>query len=301
ANNTPGLYRRVLNEACGIRIALNYGSLDDDPALFAPVIFVNDFIDARPAAFQELDAHGGVPCTTLDRYVDALRGLLHAYRARGMRGLKHSLAYTRDLSFAPVTHADAEAVFNRLAEEGYGWREAVLGYRECRPLQDYLLYRLCEIAAELDVPFVMHTGMQAHDRHRADDARPGQLWNLPHRFTATRFVLLHAGFPWLEDAALLAKQYPNVYLDLAWAHLLSPDIAVRGLRAIVDLVPMNKVIGFGGDYSVVEKVYGHLVLARRNLARAFTEKIVAGDLTLPRAQAWLRAMLQDNPARIFAV
>ncbi|OPZ84956.1 MAG: glucuronate isomerase [bacterium ADurb.Bin429] len=301
ANNTPGLYRRVLKEACRIRLSLNFGNLDDDPEFFAPVIFVNPVVETQPAAFEALEAHSGVPCTSLDRYIEALRGLLRSYHARGMKGLKHSLAYMRDLHFAPVTHADAEAMFNRLTEEGYGWRDAVLGYQERRPLQDYLVHRLCEIAAELDVPFVMHTGMQAHDRHRADDARPGHLWNLPLRFTATRFVLLHAGFPWLEDAAMLAKQYPNVYLDLAWVHLMSPEIAVRELRAIVDLVPMNKVIGFGGDYCVVEKIYGHLILARRNLARVFAEKVAAGDLTLPRAEAWLRAMLRENPAHLYAV
>lgn len=301
ANNTPGLYQRVLKETCHIRMAMNYGSLDDDPAYFAPVIFVSHFIEAQPAAFQELETHTGVVCTSLDRYVEAMRSILRAHAGRGMKGLKHHLAYMRDLHFAPVTHADAEAVFNRVTEEGYGWRDVSLGYEERRPLQDYLVHRLCEIAAELDVPFVMHSAMQAHDHHNADDARPHRLWNLAQRHRGTRFVILHAGFPWIEDAALMAKHFPNVYLDLAWAHLMSPEIATRCLRSLVDLVPLNKVLGFGGDYSVVEKVYGHLVLARRNIARALAETIIHGDLTPARAEAWLNALLRENPAQVFQV
>jgi predicted TIM-barrel fold metal-dependent hydrolase len=140
--------------------------------------------------------------------------------------------------------------------------------------------------------------MQAHERHNADDARPLRLWNLPNRHRTTDFIILHGGFPWMDDAGMLAKHYSNVYLDMAWAHLMSPAISSRALQDWIDLVPMNKVLGFGGDYGVVEKVYGHQTLARQAIARALAAKMEEG-MPLARAQAWLQAMMVDNPARVY--
>ena len=54
---------------------------------------------------------------------------------------------------------------------------------------------------------------------------------------------------------------------------MSPEITTRALLSYIDLLPMHKIFGFGGDYQVVEKVYGHLQLAKRDIARALAEKI----------------------------
>ena len=297
--NKPGLYKRVLKDACKIRVSMNFGAIEDDREFFAPVMNVVGYSEVSRGVIRELEDSFGVSCATLTAYVDAVRKRLLQLKEQGMKGIKFHFAYMRDLDFAPRTLAEAEPLFIRATEEGYGWRYASLGYEESRPLQDYMVHRLVEIAGELDVPAVFHTGLQGTIDQCADDSRPLRLWNLPHRYRKTDFVVLHSGFPWMEDAALLAKQFPNVYLDLAWAHLMSPTIASRRLETWVDLVPMHKVFGFGGDYCVVEKVYGHLTLARQNIARAFAKKIDEGALTLDRAKAWIQAMLWDNPNRVF--
>ncbi len=297
--NKPGLYRKVLKNACRIRVAMNYGSLSDDPQFFAPVLFVNHYAEVNKATIRNLEDELGVSCGSLSSYVAALRQQLQGWKAKGMKGMKFHFAYMRDLYFAPRTQAEAESLFNRALEEGYGWRSVSLGFEESRPLQDYLVHRLVEIAGELGVPVVFHTGLQAMRDHRPDDARPTRLWNLPHRYRGVDFVLLHSGCPWTEDAALLCKHYPNVYLDMGFVHLMSPEIATRALRAWVDLVPMHKIIGFGGDYCVVEKVYGHLMLARQNIAEALAAKMARDGMSWERAAAWVRAMLFDNPNRIF--
>jgi predicted TIM-barrel fold metal-dependent hydrolase len=114
-----------------------------------------------------------------------------------------------------------------------------------------------------------------------------------------RFNLLHGGLPFVDEAGTLAKYFPNVTVDMAWMHVISPDISVRALCDWVDLVPRNKVMGFGGDYLVVEKVYGHLVLARENLARALAAKVEQGALRRQEASAWARALLWDNPRALY--
>ena len=297
--NQPGLYKRVLKDACHIRVAMNFGALSDDPEYFAPVLFCAQYAEVNKAVIRGLEDSTGISCGTLNGYVDAVREEFRRFKEKGLKGVKFHFAYMRDLRFAPQAHADAERIFLRVLDEGYGWRAASLGYEESRPLQDYLVHRIVETAGELDVPVVFHTGLQAQVEHNPEDARPGHLWNLPHRYRSVKFILLHSGFPWLEDAALLAKYYPNVYLDMGWTHLMSPELSERALTAWIDLVPMNKIFGFGGDYCVVEKVHGHLVLARHDIASALATKTERGGMPLARAKAWVQALLFDNPKSVY--
>ena len=298
--NKKGLYKKVLKDACNIRLSMNYnGVVEQDEDYFAPVMFAAQYVQATRDAIRGVEDEVDSSCGTLSAYVDAVWEIHRRLKEQGNKGIKFHLAYMRDLNFAATTHADAEKVFLRLTEEGYGWRNAILGYEEMRPFHDYMIHRFCEMAGEMDMPIVFHTGMQGNVDANADDSRAHRLWNLAHRYRKTDFVILHSGFPWLEDAALLAKQYSNVYLDLAWTHIMSPEIVTRSLQSWVDLVPMHKILGFGGDYCVVEKVYGHLTMAKQNIARAFATKIENGGMTFDRAKAWIDAMFFDNPKSVF--
>ncbi|MDO8683803.1 MAG: amidohydrolase family protein [Armatimonadota bacterium] len=299
AANKPGLYKKILKDACNIRVSMNFGGMDVDREFFEPVVYGTEYTLAGREAVRDVENAVGVSCGTLDRYVSAVWERFRQLKEQGLKAIKFDFAYRRDLHFAPRTHAEAEAVFLRGVEEGYGWRRSNLGYEESRPFQDYMIHRCCEISGELDIPIVFHTGLQFNMHHNTDDARPLRIWNLPHRFRNTDFVLLHGGCPWLDDCGLLAKQYANVYLDLAWTHLMSPEIATRGLKAWIDLVPMNKILGFGGDYHTVDMVYGHLVIARQNIACALSSKIEDGAMSIDRAKKWIQAMLWDNPKRVY--
>lgn len=297
--NEAGLYRRVLKDACNIRITINYRRFPFDPEFFRPVLFVTPYVEVTKATIRDFENSLNVCCGNLTAYVEAIRERLRKSREQGMIGIKFHLAYMRDLQFLPRSTSEAEKVYDRVLEEGYGRRKTPLGYDEIRPLQDYLVHRMIEMADEMDIPVVFHTGLQGDIDQKPDDARPTRLWNLPHRYPGVDFVFLHCGMPWVEDAALPAKHFPNVYLDMSWVYLMSPEIAKRAICGYVDLLPANKVIGFGGDYGVVEKIYGHLILARQALARAFASKMEKDEMSFSQAESWLQAILYENPKRIF--
>jgi hypothetical protein len=300
--NTPGLYQRVLNDACRIATALNFSGMGVDRDFFTPVLFVTQYAEiASLDALHAIEAETGASGPTLSHYVDGLARHLDEARTKGLRGIKFLFAYSRDLRFHPVEAGLAERLFNRIVDESRGLRSFVLGYEETRPLQDHLVHRLIEIAGDLDLTVVFHTGIQAGNYNDLDNARPTQLWNLFRRFPNVRFNLLHSGLPFVDEAGLLAKYFPNVTIDMAWMHAISPEISIRALRDWVDLVPRNKVLGFGADYQVVEKVYGHLVLARENIAAALADKVDQGALTPNDARAWTRALLYDNPRAVYSL
>jgi ABC-type amino acid transport substrate-binding protein len=60
------------------------------------------------------------------------------------------------------------------------------------------------------------------------------------------------------------------------------------------------VTAFGGDYRVsVQKVYGHLLMARQALAAALSRRVDAGDFDRAEALRLARMWLDENPARIY--
>ena len=300
--NAAGLYQRVLKDACNLRVSLVFGGHEVDERHFRAVEYLSGPCDVRTMndveSMAQFMGYDGIP-PTLDRYVDILGEFLATRKEDGLAGVKFAYAYQRDLEFPGVTTHDAERVYDRIFEESQGWRDVVLGFGEARPLQNYLVHRVVEFCGELDLPVVFHTGIQAGNENRPDNCRPERLWSLINRYRGTTFVLLHGGIPWVNEAALLSKYFANVYLDMTWMHIISPEISRRALSAWVDLLPKNKINGFGGDYSVVEKVYGHLVMAKENIAHTLASFVENGAMTTDEAMQWAKAILHDNPARIY--
>lgn len=98
---------------------------------------------------------------------------------------------------------------------------------------------------------------------------------------------------------MMCKYFPNVYLDMAWLHIISPELSCRMVGVFLDMVPLNKLLGFGGDYLVVEKVYGHLCIARENLCRALTEKVENKGIGEDDAHHFLEECLCNNASRVY--
>jgi len=294
AANKPGLYRRVLKEACGIVTSLNNTGVGADAEFFLPVRGADALAAADPLPGRRaLEKEVGRDLPTLARYVQGACDAVQADVRRGLKGLKFGAAYSRPLYFADVAEADAARAFDRVFAAAKEGRPPPLD--EVRPLQDYLTHRLVALAGDLGLTAVFHTGLQAGNENTLDNARPERLTSLFGRHPKTRFDVFHCGLPWIEEAGILAKYFTNVWVDFAWVHAISPEMAARALRTYVDMVPRNKVLGFGGDYLVVEKVYGHLELARDNIARALADRMADGALTEDHALAWARAILHDNP------
>jgi len=99
---------------------------------------------------------------------------------------------------------------------------------------------------------------------------------------------------------VLAKLFPNVYVDFCWAHIISGSAARRTLHEMLETVPVNKIFGYGGDYRFVELSYAHAQMARRNIAQVLAEKVESGFATEDEALEIARLLLHDNPARLFS-
>lgn len=63
--------------------------------------------------------------------------------------------------------------------------------------------------------------------------------------------------------------------------------------------PANKILTFGGDYSTVEPVFGHAVIARRGIALALSELVEEGWLSLDDALEVTDTIMNGNARKIF--
>lgn len=302
AANRPGLYTHVLQDACGIRRSMNFVEGPVDRQYFNWVKYTGSYtMLGHLNEILSLERAWNKSLPTLQRYVAGMLESLQADVKAGVKGFKISQAYVRPLDFDATTAHDAELVYNRLFNESKVWNPHALGSAEIKPLEDYLTRLIVEFAGDNNLLVVIHVGFQTAQYMKLDDARPHRLWEMIRRYRGTRFSMLHGGLPWVEEGAVMARMHPNLTIDMGWMHIMCPEIAVQALKYYFDMVPMNKVLGFGGDYLVVEKVYGHLQIARQNIARALSERVDNGSMPMEQARRWCRKLMHDSANEFYGL
>ncbi|MHB9026572.1 MAG: amidohydrolase family protein [Armatimonadota bacterium] len=289
--NAPGLYRRVLEDACHIRTALTIPigpvTLPAPEPYFRYILFI-PFYFGRGLNWEALrhpDIAPGTTIDTLDEYLAALDDFLSISKVGGMVGIKIASLPTGD----EVSHAAAAHLFESL-------RDTDTTLPPANPLRDVIIDHAIARAVELDLVVAVHTGYW-NDFRQID---PLHLIPLLQRHPAARFDVFHLGYPWVRETLMLAKGFPNVWLNLCWTHVMSQRMATDALDEALDLLPTNKILGFGADYwKPVEKVYGHLVMAREDIARALAPRVVDGRMTEAQALDIAHQWLWDNPVALY--
>ena len=293
----PGWYRHVLKKMAKIDISIiDTEATDVDRELFAPVMRLDHFIAILSRQdLLSLEEESGTAINSLDDLVKAMRTTLQKYVANGVVGFKSALAYERTLKYDKVSQSEAETAFNRIAShrgESSSWLEA-------KPLQDYMMHQVIRGTIEVGLPLQIHTGLQEGNENTITNSIPTHLLNLFVEYRAAKFDLFHGGYPYMHEWVTLAKNFANVYADLSWVHIISPEIGRRLLHELIETVPGNKIMAYGGDSITVEMAYAHSRMARQVVTRVLSEKVSEGYLKEDEAIFLARRMLRDNPATLF--
>ena len=286
ADNTPGLYRRILQERCNIRYSItcvDRAYFPHDPGLRGITMLVKAEGAGRDL-ITTLSARSGREIRTLEDATEAAQSLLRRDVEKGAVGFKMMVGHHDPPDPKSAEKALRQAL--RPSEEP-GFFPA---------LRDYLFDKCLDIAADADIPVAVHTGYWGDFR----ELDPKFMFSFADRRRDVRFDMFHLGMPMVRDAALIGKVLPNVTLNLTWCPIISQLQTTRMLGEIIDLVPLNKVIAFGGDYRVaVQKTYGHLALARETVASVLADRIQADDFDREHAVHVAKLWFHDNPSRIY--
>lgn len=308
AANRPGLYGRVL-DTCNIGAVLNQngGEAMADNRIF-PVLplpffsetrqtkesFTRPYNDAgafraRPESpYTELVRPvfpEGTIIETLDDFAQAVLAYMHAAKQAGAVGFK-----TDAKQYSPVSRADALNAFSALMEC------RVDALPNINPVKNYILDLCFAEAAALELPVAVHAGYWGDFRL----LNPTNIIPVVMKHTKTRFDLYHLGYPYIREALMMGKGYPNVHINFCWLHIIAPQQAQDALDAALDLLPKNKIIAFGGDYILsVENIYGHLTLARQNAAAVLARRVCDGRMRESAALDAAKWMFYNSAAALY--
>jgi uncharacterized protein len=214
--------------------------------------------------------------------------------ADGAVGFKTIAAYRTGLRIDPtVTMDDAEA---SLADH-----RGTPVRRRGKACRDLVLRRALGVAADLGLPFQVHTGFGDSDIRlsESDPLLLEELLRTPEGSAAT-LVLIHGAYPWHEQLAYLAMVTPNVHAEISLHQLFSPMTTADRLLRLLDLAPATKVL-LGTDGHAEPELFWFGAEMLREAWHA-----VAGRLREAGARArWVdgveSAIFEGNARRLYGI
>jgi len=118
---------------------------------------------------------------------------------------------------------------------------------------------LFELAKAYNVPVAMHSGETANHHGRLRYAHPLTVDEAASSHPDVRFVICHAGNPWIADAFEVATKNENVFIDFSglWEHRLTEE-REQDIRAFQEYIRMwldyhelwDKIM-YGSDWPLI--------------------------------------------------
>jgi len=290
-------YRIVLKEKCNIDFLINDDtdrSFGDSSMMRYTQRFDYTRIDSKNK-INQLSKQYGAPILSLNDLVNSLNSEFDKRMQQGITCIKSPAAYYRSLYYEDVSKEKAEEVFNFIRES----QEKEIDFEKVKPLSDYMMHRMLDLALKYHIPVQIHTGLQAGDGNYIMNSNPALLANLFIKYRGVQFILFHGGYPYGGELASLAKNFRNVYIDLCWVYLISPSYSERYLHEWLETIPANKIMAFGGDYENVENIYGHLLFAREIITKVLSAKVRDGYFSEKEALKIAQMILHDNAVNLF--
>lgn len=292
-------YNEVLKTKCGIEYIIedrwdwDYRDFYD-PNTFRFVNRFDDFLSIMSNSdlnnFTKWKSSG---IKTLSDLEEALGVAFQAGMNDGMVAVKSAQAYSRTLFYDNTTEEKAKEVFAKIKTSSTNLSSA-----EAKPLADYMMHRVLDLARKYKMPVQFHTGLQGDNGNIIENSKPTNLVNLIREYPDVKFILFHGSYPYGGELSTMAKNFPNVYIDMCWLYMISPSYSERYLHEWLETVPANKIMAFGGDFSNIEGVYSHLLMAKQVITNVLIAKVKDGYFTENEAIKIAKMILHDNAVRI---
>jgi uncharacterized protein len=296
ALRVEGYYAHVLGEVANIS-RCHVNTADEDPFCETrhPDLLPQD-LALTPLVWGEypsLEQASGIEVGSLEDYLRVVDWCFERYADLAI-AVKLDWAHQRGLAVeVPAEPPDREFVRLRAGEADTAER---------RRVEDFLLQRCLDLVTEAGLPVKIHLGQLGGSdapayRHVFDDVV--DVVSLVQANPRTTFVLMHIAWPQQEQLLALAKHQQNVVIDLCWAWILAPLATREFLTRALTMLPVGKLLCFGGDYITVENVVGHAEIARRGLQSTLAHLVDCDWLTPSGAAELVPALMHGNAERIF--
>jgi len=241
----------------------------------------------------------GLPPVLTD-YEEFVRRTMEENQKRGGVAIKFEAAYFRTLYFSDPPKERAAAVYAKYKDGGAPTAD------EYRLFQDYIFRVMVNEAGKLKLPMHFHTAVGIGDYF---SLRQGNVLNLENvlrdpRYKNTIFVLVHGGWPYEREAALLTA-VKNVYLDTSFqSELLYPSQFKLVLKQLITIYPDKMMFGsdafpFNDALGAEESFWLAARTTRSALSAALAELVAEGALSEDKALELARMYLHDTAAKLY--
>ena len=196
-------------------------------------------------------------------------------------GIKQLQAYYRKLNFN--VRDDSEVKFR-----GNLSKDEVLVF------QDWVMHECCRLANQKKWIHQIHVGT-----HNLEESNPLPLVPLGEKYPDMKIVMLHC-WPFFKEAAFLAKNKPNFFIDTCWLPVLSPNFLSEALDTYLNYVPYHKIM-LDHDSTSVEMAAGSSLFTREILTEKLLEQQNKLKLNTTELRAIALDMLHNNSVRLYGV
>jgi hypothetical protein len=303
----PGIYTRVLRNIGNIDYVMVQSRWKDGfPKEDYPDFFRGARVLDKMIVFDDVNdmskyaAHYGIEVRRVADLEEIYRKFVEESVQTGSVGFKYSGAYLRDLDFSNPSREKAEAALQKLltlTEAQFSWAGGKMGLEEMKDLSTYLMHAMLREIDKKGMTVAFHTGLVGQGDVRWSN--PQLLIPLFKEYKNINFDLYHSGFPYVTEFVELGKSWPNVYLNMCWSQSLSPTMARRQLSEMLECVPVNKILAYGGDSRVLENSIGDLEIAKENCAVVLAEKVLKGCFTEADAIQYAERILRTNAIELY--
>ena len=284
--------RYIMKDICNIEVSIN-DNWSQDMKFSTTDLFV-------PTCQFSADSHIAENLS-LDEYCENYRQYFLKQKNEGMKTIKTPMAYWRSLYVEDVDYNTAKEAYREFTKKYFEAKkeDPDAWFEFPRKLEDYMLHVLLKVADENNFVIQIHTGLQEGMRNNLENSNPMLLQNLFGKYPNLSFDIFHMGYPYERELIVLAKTHPNVYIDMCWAHIISPFASRNAFYEMLDVLPYTKIFGFGGDYLFFDGVVGHITMAKQNICAVLAQKVCNNECDIDLAEKVLQAVLYDNAKRVF--
>lgn len=99
----------------------------------------------------------------------------------------------------------------------------------------------------------------------------------------------------------LARELPNVSLSGYWWHNFFPEYIRRVMSERLDMLPLNKQIGFFSDAYCLDWAYAKSLIVREALSQVLAQRVEQGQYTEEMAIEYAKQILYQTPADLLKV
>jgi len=248
----------------------------EERAFTSPILRIDDLCQALPqpnVRVRSAIERTGIEPRDAETWRAFLAKAFELAEQAGNIGTKQLQAYSRDLSFASVADTDVDFAAETPAAR--------------RPFENWIVHECLKLCDDRGWPHQVHVGAA-----NLPNTSPLPLAPLMRTYGNVNFVMLHC-WPYLDEAAYLAKYHPNAFIDTCWLPVLSPSHMETALRTYLGYVPGHKVM-CSQDSTSVEMAVGSASVTRALVAKVLADQIADRRISEEHALWLARRMLHDN-------